>query len=135
MTRSTSLEGPHPVDLHVGRRVSERRLELGYTQSDLAAALALTFQQIQKYEKGANRISASRLWQIAEFLKLDIGDLYAGLVSDQDAAGDRPVEPEAAQTRQSGEIARLAPRLSVPQQKLALELMRAMCASRNADED
>ena len=52
-------DGPHPVDRHVGRRVCEKRIGLGYNQSDLGRALGLTFQQIQKYEKGANRISAS----------------------------------------------------------------------------
>ena len=73
MARGTADGGPHPVDRHVGRRVCEKRISLGYNQSDLGKALGLTFQQIQKYEKGANRVSASKLWDIARFFKVDIG--------------------------------------------------------------
>ena len=73
MARGTGEDGPHPVDRFVGRKVCEKRISLGYNQSDLGRALGLTFQQIQKYEKGANRISASKLWDIARFFKVDIG--------------------------------------------------------------
>ena len=73
MARGKGEDGPHPVDRHVGRRVCEKRLALGYNQSDLGRALGLTFQQIQKYEKGANRVSASKLWDIARFFKVEIG--------------------------------------------------------------
>lgn len=62
------VDGPHPVDRHVGRRVAEKRISLGYNQSDLGRALGLTFQQVQKYEKGTNRIGASRLQAIADIL-------------------------------------------------------------------
>ena len=62
---------PHPVDIHVGSRLRLRRDFLGYSQHRLADALGLTFQQIQKYEKGANRISASKLYELA--LVLDVG--------------------------------------------------------------
>ena len=79
MARGKGEDGPHPVDRHVGRRVCEKRLALGYNQSDLGRALGLTFQQIQKYEKGANRISASKLWDIARFFKVDIGYFFEGL--------------------------------------------------------
>ena len=61
MARGKGEDGPHPVDRHVGRRVCEKRISLGYNQSDLGRALGLTFQQVQKYEKGTNRISASKL--------------------------------------------------------------------------
>jgi transcriptional regulator with XRE-family HTH domain len=61
MAAIATIELPHPVDVHVGRRVCEKRLSFGYNQSDLGRALGLTFQQIHKYEKGANRISASKL--------------------------------------------------------------------------
>ncbi|MGH7018335.1 MAG: helix-turn-helix domain-containing protein, partial [Brevundimonas sp.] len=71
MVRGAAEGGPHPVDRHVGRRVCEKRVALGYNQSDLGRALGLTFQQIQKYEKGANRVSASKLWDIARFFKVD----------------------------------------------------------------
>jgi transcriptional regulator with XRE-family HTH domain len=59
---------PDPVDREVGQRVRERRVALAMSQSAVADALGLTFQQIQKYERGANRISASRLYHLAEFL-------------------------------------------------------------------
>ena len=69
MVRGSAEDGPHPVDRHVGRRVCEKRIALGYNQSDLGRALGLTFQQIQKYERGVNRVSAARLLQIASVLK------------------------------------------------------------------
>ncbi len=70
MTRTALEDCPHPVDRHVGRRVVEKRMALGHTQTDLAKALGLTFQQIQKYEKGANRISASKLWDMARRVQI-----------------------------------------------------------------
>ena len=63
-----SSKSPNPVDLHVGGRVRMRRKMLGISQERLAEALGLTFQQVQKYERGANRISASKLYEIARFL-------------------------------------------------------------------
>jgi len=128
MARTVSEDGPHPVDLHVGRRVVERRTALGFNQSQLAAALDLTFQQIQKYEKGANRISSSKLYDISQFLGVDIGYFFVGLGSERASAREAGANDDAAHppTRQSLEIARLAPRLTLAQQKLALELMRDM---------
>ena len=67
---------PDPVDVYVGGRVRTRRLLLGMNQEELARALGLTFQQVQKYESGANRVSASRLWEIAAVLKMPIGDFF-----------------------------------------------------------
>lgn len=75
---------PDPVDLHVGRRLRMRRRDLGYSQQSLADALGLTFQQVQKYEGGANRISASKLHATAMFLKTPIGFFFEGL---EDPAG------------------------------------------------
>jgi DNA-binding XRE family transcriptional regulator len=79
MVRGSGTEGPHLVDRHVGRRVCEKRIALGYNQTDLGQALGVTFQQVQKYEKGANRISASKLWDIARFFRVDIGYFFEGL--------------------------------------------------------
>jgi transcriptional regulator with XRE-family HTH domain len=64
--------GPNPIDKHVGNRVRMRRLMLGLCQEKVADALGLTFQQVQKYEKGTNRISASRLHQLASILQVPI---------------------------------------------------------------
>lgn len=70
---------PDPVDIHVGRRLRMRRKDLGYSQQSLADALGLTFQQVQKYEGGSNRISASKLHATAMFLKTPIGFFFEGL--------------------------------------------------------
>ncbi len=76
MTTTTSGRTPDPVDLHVGREIAARRQIQGFTQSDLAKALGLTFQQVQKYEKGSNRVSASKLHRIAAFLGNTPGSFF-----------------------------------------------------------
>lgn len=70
---------PNPVDRHVGLRVRLRRKELGVSQEKLADAIGLTFQQVQKYERAANRVSASKLWEMARALKTSIAYFYEGL--------------------------------------------------------
>jgi len=70
---------PDPTDKHVGTRVRMRRLMLGVSQTTLADALGLTFQQVQKYEKGVNRISASKLQHISDFLQVPIPFFFDGL--------------------------------------------------------
>ncbi|MEM9319254.1 MAG: helix-turn-helix transcriptional regulator [Pseudomonadota bacterium] len=69
----------HPVDIHVGKRVRHRRWMVGMTQQQLATKVGIKFQQIQKYETGMNRVSASRLWDIASALEVDIGYFFDGL--------------------------------------------------------
>jgi transcriptional regulator with XRE-family HTH domain len=71
--------GPHRVDVHVGARVRMRRRMLDITQQKLAEAVGVTFQQIQKYEQGSNRISASKLYEIAQFLGAPISYFFEGL--------------------------------------------------------
>ncbi len=70
------------IDVHLGKRLRGRRRLLGLTQQQLAVEVGVRFQQIQKYECGANRISAARLWQLAEALKAPVSYFYDGL-SDQ----------------------------------------------------
>jgi len=70
--------GAHPTDKHVGSRVRMRRMMLGISQSQLGEALGLTFQQVQKYEKGTNRISASRLQHISSILHVPIPFFFEG---------------------------------------------------------
>ena len=67
------------IDLHLGKRLRRRRRLLGLTQQQLALAVGIRFQQIQKYECGANRISAARLWQLAEALETPVSYFYDGL--------------------------------------------------------
>ncbi len=67
------------IDLHLGKRLRSRRRILGLTQQQLAGACGVRFQQIQKYECGANRISAARLWRISEALQVPVGYFYDGL--------------------------------------------------------
>ena len=76
---------PHRFDVAIGQRIRERRRAVGMSQAALAQATGVTFQQIQKYERGANRISFSRLVQIAEALGCPIGDLAEGLSQAQPA--------------------------------------------------
>lgn len=70
---------PNPVDVHVGRRLRALRKERGYSQQTLASAVGLTFQQAQKYERGANRISASKLYAFAALLKVSVNTFFVGL--------------------------------------------------------
>lgn len=73
-----SAKTPNPVDKYVGSRVRMRRIMLGLSQEKLGDALGLTFQQIQKYEKGTNRIGASRLHQISDILQVPVSFLFEG---------------------------------------------------------
>lgn len=74
---------PHKVDVHVGQRIRQRRWLTGMTQQRLAELVGIKFQQIQKYETGANRVSASRLWDIAFALKVDVSHFFEGLEAEK----------------------------------------------------
>lgn len=76
----------HPVDVHVGKRIRHRRWLVGMTQQQLAAAVGIKFQQIQKYETGANRVSASRLWDIASALDVQVSFFFEG-IDDKEGVG------------------------------------------------
>ncbi|PJB71776.1 MAG: transcriptional regulator [Alphaproteobacteria bacterium CG_4_9_14_3_um_filter_47_13] len=69
-------EQPNPVDIHVGERLKSRRILLSMSQEKLADAVGITFQQIQKYERGTNRVSASRLWQFSKVLHVSISYFF-----------------------------------------------------------
>ena len=76
----------HPVDIHVGSRVKLRRMILGLSQESLGKSLGLTFQQIQKYEKGVNRIGASRIFEMAKLLNVPVQFFYDEMDGDRGAA-------------------------------------------------
>src|SRR5215218_5295466 len=73
-----STKAPNPVDKYVGSRVRMRRIMLGMSQEKLGEALGLTFQQVQKYEKGTNRVGASRLQKISEIFQVQVSFLFDG---------------------------------------------------------
>ena len=80
----------HPVDVHVGKRVRHRRWMVGMTQQQLAQKVGIKFQQIQKYETGMNRISASRLWDIAHALNVPVAFFFEGLKAGEEEANGAP---------------------------------------------
>ncbi len=79
---------PNPIDVHVGNRIRLRRTLLGLSQEKLASMLGLTFQQVQKYERGMNRVGASRLWDIGKVLEVPIGFFYEDM--DKEVANQSP---------------------------------------------
>ena len=97
--KQRNSEMRHPVDVHVGQRVRQRRWMVGMTQQALAERVGIKFQQIQKYETGANRISASRLWDIAAALEVPVSFFFEGLdgqaADNADARGDILTDKEA----------------------------------------
>ena len=78
----------HPVDVHVGKQLRTQRALFGLSQSELAKQLGITFQQLQKYESGANRTSASRLWQASKILGVPVSYFFEGLDGKADPAAD-----------------------------------------------
>lgn len=80
---------PHPTDVHVGRRVREARATKSMSQEQLGNILGVSFQQVQKYEKGTNRIGSSRLWDIARALDVPVSYFFEGI--EEGAENDRPL--------------------------------------------
>ncbi len=93
MRRTVQEYGPHPVDVHVGNRLRERRSLLGMSQMQLGELLGLTFQQVQKYEKGFNRVASSRLFQLSQILDVRVSYFFDGLPPDvsEAAMSDAPI--------------------------------------------
>jgi len=89
----------HPVDIHVGKRVRQRRWMKGVTQQQLGNEVGIKFQQIQKYETGMNRVSASRLWDIAEALDVPVSFFFEGF---EEKSGD--VSATASSTSAKGDL-------------------------------
>lgn len=87
---------PHPVDVYVGQRIIQARRVKGISQEALSEAIDLTFQQIQKYEKAQNRVSASRLVQIANALDVDVGFFFDGAPGVNPAKETDPIIASAA---------------------------------------
>ena len=104
----------HPVDVHVGKRVRHRRWMVGMTQQQLGEAVGIKFQQIQKYETGMNRVSASRLWDIAKAMDVDVRFFFEGI--DEGVTDSAPEDLKTVSPKMQGDL--LA-------DKEALELVRS----------
>ena len=89
---------PNPIDVHVGSRIRLRRNMISMSQEKLGEALGITFQQIQKYEKGTNRVGASRLQQISQVLGVPVAFFF------EDAPGDAPAGAEMAESNSSAYV-------------------------------
>lgn len=132
-------KGPHPVDLHVGGRVRMRRKFLGMSQEGLADAIDLTFQQVQKYERGSNRISASKLHDISKVLKAPIAYFFEGIGENEPSESFSESESEQyvhtfLMTTEGIELAGAFPRIRNPKhRRRILELVRALAEDENVN--
>jgi transcriptional regulator with XRE-family HTH domain len=138
---SDPARSPNPIDVHVGLQVRLRRKALKISQEKLAEALGLTFQQVQKYERGANRISASKLYEIARSLRVSIAWFFEGLsdpaaepVEGADEAETPPFAHSFLMSQEGVDLANLFPRL--PQRRVRrrlVELVRSLVEEGEAE--
>ena len=123
------------IDLHLGKRLRRRRRLLGLTQQQVAEGVGIRFQQIQKYECGANRISAARLWQLAQVLDVPVNYFYDGLTEtpmrrERDGMGEsrgadaRPADPPAGKETQ--DLIRAYQNLGERPRRRLLDLARSL---------
>ena len=126
---ATDEAAPNAVDVHVGGRVRLRRTLLGLSQSALGDALGLTFQQVQKYERGANRISASKLWRLSQVLEVPVSFFFDDIAVDRDgravpsilSAGESGAsEADVMTKRETLELTRAYYRVADPATRKAL---------------
>jgi transcriptional regulator with XRE-family HTH domain len=110
--------GTRRIDQHVGERIRARRTELGLTQEQLAEALNVSYQQVQKYETGANRISAGRIFELARKLRVDVSYFFEGLPLDAPAE-QVPLEHGGRQ-RSAIELVRKFAQIDDPQVRSAI---------------
>jgi transcriptional regulator with XRE-family HTH domain len=116
---------PHPVDLHVGQRLRHRRWMAGMTQQQLANAVGIKFQQIQKYESGANRISASRLWDLSRALSVPVSFFFEGL--DQSVqTGDDAIAADLLSEKETIDLVRAYYGLGEGPRRRLLDLAKAL---------
>lgn len=127
------------MDSHVGARIRLRRKYLGMSQSELADSIQLTFQQVQKYERGANRVSASMLFKIAKSVNAPVAYFFDGLGGSTETEGPSSSEEAVNRflhTTEGLEIAQLFPLIQKPALKRRiLELIRALSETDDQDPD
>lgn len=115
------------IDIHLGRRLRRRRRLLGLTQQELAHACGVRFQQIQKYECAANRMSAARLWQLAEVLEVPISYFYEGLTRDQRESMERDsATNETLASKETQDLIQAYYQLGERPRRRLLDLAKAM---------
>jgi len=134
MSNEARKKGPNPVDIHVGSRVRLRRMLAGMSQEKLGESMGLTFQQIQKYEKGVNRIGASRLFRLSEVLGVPVQFFFEGMPPAEAGANMGMAEPdtesflyEFLNTRDGLELNRAFVKITDPDQRRSIiELVRSL---------
>ena len=120
----------HPVDEHVGQRIRHRRKLMGMTQQQLAEGVGIRFQQIQKYESGANRVSASRMWELSRRLKVPVSYFFDGLEPTLQASNDDSVlHADIMQEKETIDLIRAYYALDEQPRQRLLELAKAMKAA------
>lgn len=121
------LAGKHPVDLHVGKRLRHRRWMTGMTQQQLADAVGIKFQQIQKYESGANRVSASRLWDLSQALTVPVSFFFEGL-EDNSAAkpANETLNPDLLDDKETLDLLRAYYALDEEPRRRLLDLTKSL---------
>ena len=118
----------HIVDTHVGKRIRQRRWLIGMTQQKLAELVGIKFQQIQKYETGANRVSASRLWDIAESLGVPVGFFFEGMESKSEVSqpGAGMVPADLLSDKEAMDLVRSYYAIPEAQRRRLFELARVL---------
>ena len=117
----------HKVDVHVGKRIRQRRWLTGMTQQKLAELVGIKFQQIQKYETGANRVSASRLWDIADALSVPVGFFFEGMNSESDGSNrSDDVPADLMSDKEAMELVRSYYAIPEQQRRRLFELARVL---------
>ncbi|WP_394692882.1 helix-turn-helix domain-containing protein [Hyphobacterium sp.] len=115
------------IDFHIGKRLRRRRRLLGLTQQQLAESVGIRFQQIQKYECGANRVSASRLYELSESLDVPAQYFYEGLSQDEDKGDDPDVmAADILSQKETMDLVRAYYRLGERPRKRLLELAKSL---------
>ena len=122
------------IDVHLGKRLRRRRRLLGLTQQQLAGSVGVRFQQIQKYECGANRISAARLWQLAEALDVPVGYFYDGLANpSRGEAGEDADSAEMFARKETLDLIRAYYLLGERPRRRLLDLAKSLHGGETAD--
>ena len=133
-----SAIGPNPIDRHVGLRIRMRRKELGISQERLAESIGLTFQQVQKYERAANRVSASKLWEMSRALSTTISYFYEGLgetIERPGSSASRESMQDFLLTPEGMELASIFPKIAKGRlRRRVLDLVRAMAGEPDFNE-